>query len=444
MKPLLRWKSLRENEVKEGRPHNLPGKMAMKKIWIMNHYASDMYRNKAGRHYWFARILSEREYEPIIFCANTFHNTSEMVDVGRKKMIVKQEGTIPYIFVKTVSYTTNGFNRLRNMICFFLNLFPAAKQCKKMFGKPDVIFASSVHPLTLVAGILIAKNMKVPCICEIRDLWPESLVSFGIIKKTNPILKMLYQGEKWLYKKADAVIFTMEGGAQYLIDKGWDRKIDMSKIFHINNGVDLKLFDSNREKYQLEDSDLNNEQRFKVVYAGSIRHTTNILQVVKAAEELKNTDIIFLIYGDGNQREELEKYCVDNDINNVKFKGRVDNKFIPYILSKSNLNLINVHPTDLWLQYGSSENKLFEYLAGAKPICSNIKVNYSITERFDCGVDENITDAKRYAEIIKEMKDMDQERYNQLCRNARKAAEEYDFHALVDKLEQIIAKCLQD
>ena len=49
--------------------------------------------------------------------------------------------------------------------------------------KPDIIIASSVHPLTMVAGIKIARKLKIPCICEIRDLWPEAIFSFGKLKE---------------------------------------------------------------------------------------------------------------------------------------------------------------------------------------------------------------------------------------------------------------------
>ena len=31
----------------------------MMKIWLMNHYATSMYRDKAGRHYWFAKKLEK-------------------------------------------------------------------------------------------------------------------------------------------------------------------------------------------------------------------------------------------------------------------------------------------------------------------------------------------------------------------------------------------------
>lgn len=408
------------------------------RIWILNHYAVPLQYYPHARPHYFAKLLKEKGNDVTVFAASSVHNSDVNLITDKSPFLESMDNGVKYVFLKASSYQDNGLSRIKNMFEYFWRVLRYARR----YEKPDIIVAMSVHPLACVAGIQLAKRYKCKCIVDIADLWPESFVAFGIIKKTNPILKILYQGEKWIYKKADAVIFTMEGGAQYLADKGWDKEIDMSKVFHINNGVDLELFDSNRDTYRIEDEDLDQEDVFKVVYTGSIRHTTNIMQVVKAAEEFRDTEVVFLIYGDGDEREELEKYCCDNDINNVKFKGRVDKKFVPYILSKSDLNLINVRSTDIWLKYGSSENKLFEYLAGGKPICSNVKVNYSIIERFACGTEENITDKKRYAEIIKTIKGMDSDNYSQLCSNARRAAEEYDFHVLVDKLEKIIVKCL--
>ena len=50
------------------------------------------------------------------------------------------------------------------------------------------------------------------------------------------------------------------------------------------------------------------------------------------------------------------------NLKNVKFKGKVEKKYIPYILSKSNLNILNYKQADTW-KYGGSQNKQFEYLA---------------------------------------------------------------------------------
>ena len=44
------------------------------------------------------------------------------------------------------------------MIEYYLKIFRLRQEIKQS-GKPDVILASSVHPLALVAGIKIAKKL---------------------------------------------------------------------------------------------------------------------------------------------------------------------------------------------------------------------------------------------------------------------------------------------
>ena len=131
------------------------------KIWLMNHYATSMYRDKAGRHYWFAKKLENEGHNVTVFCATTFLNNTENIDTGKAKYIVEESDGTPFVFIKTSSYKGNGTDRVKNMVTFFLNLIPSAKKIAKKLGKPDVIIASSVHPLTMVAGILLARKLKI-------------------------------------------------------------------------------------------------------------------------------------------------------------------------------------------------------------------------------------------------------------------------------------------
>ena len=185
-------------------------------VWILNHYATNTYFEKAGRHYWFAENLLNKGYKPTIFCSNVRHNSDDVIDVSIGKCRIETNNKIPFVFVKTKEYKGNGKNRIINMFNFYRNLFSVAKKYAKENGKPDVILASSVHPLTLVAGIKIAKKFGVKCICEIRDLWPESIVEYGMLKRNGIIAKILYKIEKWIYIKADKLTFTMEIGRAHV------------------------------------------------------------------------------------------------------------------------------------------------------------------------------------------------------------------------------------
>lgn len=410
-----------------------------KNIWVWNHYATNTYRDQAGRHYWFAKNLVKHGYNPTIFCASTVHNSNENVDTNNKKYIAKNKNGIPFVFVKTPAYFGSKIKRVRNMIDFYRNLFPTAKEYLKTNEKPDLIYASSVHPLTLVAGIKMAKKLGVPCICEVRDLWPESIVAYGVLNRNSILAKLLYRGEKWIYKKADSVIMTWEGGRDYIKDQKWDDQINLDKVKHINNGVVIEEFDNNSEQYEVIDVDLDNKEYKNIVYTGSIRKVNNIGLLLDAAKLIENQgerDIRLLIYGDGDERKSLEARCEAEGISNVIFKGRVEKRYIPSILKNSYANILHNSSTSLD-KYGQSQNKFFEYLAAEKCIIQTYTTGYSICEKYNCGISISEQNANNIANaIIQTSKD---ETNNSLMgKSAREAAYDYDFTVLTEKLINII------
>lgn len=407
-------------------------------VWIWNHYATNMFFDQAGRHYWFAENLIKEGYKPTIFCASTNHFSDNHIDTKGSRYSLDSVNNIPFVFVNTPEYKGNGKKRVLNMISFYRGLFKIAKMYAELNGKPDVILASSVHPLTLVAGIKIAKKFDIPCICEVRDLWPESIVAYGSLKRTSLIAKLLYHGEKWIYKKANSVIMTWQGGSQYIQNQGWDNQIDLSKVIHISNGVIIESFDKNSIENQVDDLDLNDKNYKNLVYAGSIRKVNNLGILLDAAKLVQEKDqqIRFLIYGSGDEKEMLEKRCKQENINNVVFKGRVEKKMIPSILKRSYANILHNSSTSLD-KYGQSQNKFFEYLAAGRCVIQTYTTGYSVLEKFNCGISAIRQDHQEIAKIILEAC-KDDEKAEQMGQNARKVAFEFDFTHLTSKLIEVI------
>lgn len=412
-----------------------------KNIWIWNHYATNMLKDKAGRHYWLAENLIINGYNPTIFCASTLHNSDENIDTEGNIFIKKESKNIPFVIVKTPQYSGNGKKRIINMFSFYKNLFPTAKRYANKYGKPDVILASSVHPLTLVAGIKIAKKLGVPCICEVRDLWPESIVAYGSLKRNSVIAKILYLGEKWIYKNADKLIFTMAGGKDYIYERKWDKfnggPIDIGKVHSINNGVDLNVFNYNKQNCQYDDEDLNNPEIFKIVYTGSIRLVNKVEMLVDVAKRLRDKKIKILIWGSGDQLKIIQQRITKEQLNNIILKGKVDKKYIPNILSKSNLNIILGGSNDIF-RFGLSPNKLFEYFAAGKPILQTFKANYSLVKINKAGLELNDNDPIAISEAIEYFLKLSQEEYIKYCENALAASKEYSYEKLTSRLVNVI------
>lgn len=279
-------------------------------------------------------------------------------------------------------------------------------------------------------------------IYDILDLWPEGFVDMGYLNKNSLITRLLYRMEHKSYREADGIIFSFQGGRDYIIDKGWSKEVggdvDTSNIGYLNNGVDIDTVDRQKMEFVLNDPDLESE-RFKVVYLGSISAFNGLDVLVETAKVLEDrgiNNIIILVYGYGNQEEKLKKMVQQYGLTNIKFKGQLDKRYAMSLLSQSDLNIFTFVNTPL-LKYGVSPNKLFMYFASGKPVLSMIQPNYDLVEEKRAGISvEN--NPNIVADTIVRFSRMDYDEYNTYCENARKTAIEYDYSNLVNVLIQKI------
>lgn len=405
----------------------------MKNIWIINHYAEPPTTGKYTRHYNFAKELLERGYNVKIFTASSIHRTDiNYIKVGslyREETILG----VPFVFIKTCNYTGNGRSRIKNMMEYTFRLLRVTKRHEK----PDIIYTSSPHPLTWLSAYFVSRRYKTKFIAETRDLWPETFVSMDKMKKNSMPAKILYKLEKFIYKKADRLIFTFPGGKDYVKSIG----LNTSKVRYINNGVDIEKFNKDKEQYKYKDIDLDDENIFKVLFTGSIGKANAIYRLVDVAKifiEQDIKDIRFYIFGDGPEKDRLEQYALEHNIININFKGRVDKIHIPNILSRGNLNIFCLEHLPNLFKYGLSPNKMFDYFASGHPIVSNVECGYDMLEEYNCGLTVEGGSAEALAEGILKFYNMPKEEYNKYCQNALKAAQDFDFKVLTDKLENVI------
>jgi len=410
----------------------------------MNHYAIEQLNSKGGRHYWIAENLKKDGYDPVVFGCNEKHNDiGSYFPTDKRAKIVRSEFDVPFVAVKSTQYMGNGVSRVKNMVVFAHNLIRDAKKYAEKYGKPDVIYASSVHPLTVLAGEHLARVFKVPCIGEVRDLWPETLVAYGAIKKDSIVARLLYFGEKIMYKRADAMIFTMEGAPDYIREHKWNKEsggpIDLSRVFHVCNGVDIEQFDRNAEEYFMKDEDLDSKDTFCAVYTGAIKRANNVGLLLDAAKYLKDIkNLKILIWGEGNEVEELKKRVEREGLSDiVVFKGYIEKKYIASICKRADICLMHWERTSV-NNYGYDYNKLFDYLASGKVVFSTIRSGHSLLENKKCGIETSGDTPKDFADGIRQVYGMDEAERQEWGNRARKAAYDYDFKVLTKKVEKAI------
>ncbi len=404
-------------------------------IWLINNYNTLPEHGQFTRSYNFGKNLKAMGQSPVVFVGSHPHNSDTQLIKGPERFRVFQEEPFPWVLVKTAKYGKSRKKQILTMFQFYCNGKRAAKGVAERYGKPDVVLGSSAHPLAALLAVRLAKKYHCRSIVEVRDLWPESIVVYGIAGPHNPAVIALRWLEKWLYKNADAVVFVAEGAYDYIKERGWEKDIPRDKVHYINNGVDLEAFQYNREHFRLEDSDLDEPDSIKIVYTGSIRLTNGVGTLVDTAKQVTNPKIKFLVWGDGDQLPGLRQRVLDEGIGNVVFKGRVEKKYIPSIVSRADYNLVDCVDSDIF-RFGISPNKLFDYFAAGKPVLMCLRAKYNPAERFSCGL--ICESPEKLGALLEKISTLSRDEYDALSQRAVTAAQEYDFKNLTRKLIEVI------
>lgn len=402
-------------------------------IWLINHYAVPPQHYPLARQANIAKNLLKMGHQVTVFAASTVHNSDKNLITDGSKWREEIVDGVHYVYINCLDYNGSGLKRVYN-ICEFAWKLPGV--CKR-FEKPDAIVATSMPPTSCAVGIWLARKYGCRGIAEIADLWPESIVAYGIAGPKNPAVILLRWLEKWIYKKADSVVFTMEGAYDYILEQGWEKDVPREKVFYINNGVDLELFHYNRDHFQIQDEDLENEDLFKVVYTGSIRKVNGLGLLLDTAKKVRDPDVRFLIWGDGDELDLLRQRVADEGISNVVFKGRVEKKYVPYIVSKADMNIAHNTPAPLF-RFGISFNKLFDYFAAGKPILSDFPCPYNPAVQMKAGTQVSEPTPQNIANAVEKFAQLSAQEYKAYMEKAEIAAQKYDFSNLTKMLVEII------
>ena len=283
---------------------------------------------------------------------------------GYKNKIYQNE-IIDKISVKRVwTYIAPNKGFLLRIIDY-LSFMISSFFCGLFMKKHDIIIATSPQFFTLVSGYLISLFRRTPLVIEIRDLWPESIVALGSVKKNNFFIKFLYKIAHHIYRKSSLIVVVTNSFKDHLSDMN----IDKNKIIVVKNGFNFdRTLSPNRSVKETEKMYDIRADQFIVSYIGTIGMSHGVDIVIRAAEKAK--DIMFLIVGEGAEKENLINISKAKSLNNIKFIDSIDWQEIVNINQLISAHLIHLRDLDIFKTVIPS--KIFESMALKKPILAGL------------------------------------------------------------------------
>jgi glycosyltransferase involved in cell wall biosynthesis len=313
----------------------------------------------------------------VITCAPNF--PKGRVYEGYKNSIRQIEFIDGIKVIRVWTYITEneGFvKRILDYVSYSIMAFFAG-----LFVKTDIIIATSPQFFTTLSGRWLSFFKQKPWIMEVRDLWPESIVAVGAMKKNIAILFFEWL-EKRLYKNASKIVVVTDAFKKNIIEKG----IDPNKISVHKNGANLELyFPQKKDQKILNELNLQDKTIFAYIGTHGMAHGLDFILRSIVNIQYSKPNLHFLFLGDGAERSNLLELKDKLKLQNVTFIPSVSKKEVVRYLSIMDVALVNLKKNDTFLTVIPS--KIFESAAMQKPILLGLQgESKGIIETYNAGI----------------------------------------------------------
>jgi colanic acid biosynthesis glycosyl transferase WcaI len=266
-----------------------------------------------------------------------------------------------------------------------------------LLGMPSFDLAmvySPPLPLAL-AALMFCKIRKKPLVANVQDLFPQSAIDLGLLN--DPLLIKVFRNlESTLYRRADLITVHSSGNRDYILERGGDSRF----VREVPNWVDTNAIrPSSRCNGVRGQLGLNNH--FVVSFAGIMGYAQDLETVLGSANLLRDCrEVVFLLVGDGVERERLMTIARSYSLDNVIFLPMQSREKYPEILAASDICLATLRKEVLTPVVPS---KILNIMASGRPLLACLPPSGDaprLVDRAQCGLSLKPEDPIALAEAI--------------------------------------------
>jgi glycosyltransferase involved in cell wall biosynthesis len=406
-------------------------------IWILNHYAHGPEYPGGTRHYTLARDLTRMGYDVTLFAADFLHPIKQQIRLqdGQPWGVDAQDG-VRFVWLHTPAHRENDRKRISNMLAYTWRAVwygPRLPRLAPDVPKPDVIIGSSVHLFAVVAAWWLARVLKAHFVMEVRDLWPQTLIDMGALREAHPLTRVLRGLERFLYRRAERIISVLPYAYRYIERTG----TPASKVVWIPNGVDLSLYPAPTPMPARAPG-----QPFVLMYCGAhgvANHLEPLIEAQRILVERGRRDIQQVWVGNGPLKQaHMEQVKALNLDLFFTFRDPVPKGQLPQVLAQADATVLVMRDIALY-EYGVSPNKMFDYMAAARPMLMAGSTANNPASESGGGIGIATSDPTAIADAIQRLADAAPEERAEMGRRAREYVErQHGFEVLSAKLAAMI------
>ena len=344
----------------------------------------------------------------------------------------EHENGIRVIRVKTlphhnVNYIVRGLSQLLMPLQFLIKLWRY-----KIKPQASIVYSPPL-PLALVGSWL--RRSGVRYLLNIQDLFPQNAIDLGILRSTSQI-RFFKALERFAYRTADIVTVHSEGNRKMLLQQHPDFS---NKFELLHNWVDVEHHSNEhigidfRNKWAMT-------QKHIAVFAGVMGPSQYLDLILNIAEQMQDrTDLLFLMVGDGKEKERLQQIVMQKGLQNVRFEGFISRDVYPDLLSVCSIGLVCLSPQN---NTPVVPGKILGHMAAGLPVAAFLHTTsdaHSMIAEAKCGVSANSADVDACVAAMRKLLSDDSKFYDLGQSGRRYAIEHFSKEVCVSQIENLLA-----
>ena len=211
-----------------------------------------------------------------------------------------------------------------------------------------------------MAALAYRHLKRAPYVFNVSDIWPQSAVELGALRN-----RVAVRAAEWLearlYRKAARVSVVTPG----MLDRLAARGVPRDKLFLLTNGVDTNAFRPAPPDAELARR-LGFDERKVFLYAGTHGMAQGLEVVLEAARQTRNPEVLFVLAGEGAEKDALVARANNENIANVRFLPNQPKDVMPGLLNLAYATIVPLKRLDLFKS--ALPSKMFESMATSRPI----------------------------------------------------------------------------
>lgn len=301
--------------------------------------------------------------------------------------------------------------------------------------RPDVLVVYS-PPLSLafVGSWFWSKATRF--ILNVQDLFPQNAIDLGIL--TNPLQIRFFRAmEGFAYQNADIVTVHSEGNRLTVLKKNPHLA---DKLIILHNWVDVSHHEPDTADLDFRKK-WNIRQKYVAVFAGVMGPSQYLELVLLVAERMQHeTELLFLLVGDGKEKEKLQKIAETKSLHNVRFEGFVSREAYPDLLRICSIGLVCLSPQN---QTPVVPGKILGYMAAGLPVAAFLQSSsdgHGVVQSAQCGFSADSADKDACLQAMSDMM-LRSDSFAELGQNGKRyATENFSKEVCVSQLESMLGE----